>query len=135
MEFSLQHQLRVFKELLSWVLRNHENPELFAMTVWGIWHRRNQVRLCIPCCNTDQVAPQAKENLAEFNAALPPKLPRLLRQKVAWKPPPDPSLFKINFDGAVFTEEKKSGIEVVIRDYQGQVIASSTTTIPGVPAT
>ena len=33
-------------------------------------------------------------------------------------------LFKINFDGAVFPHDKKSGIGVVIRDHQGLVIAS-----------
>ena len=32
-----------FKELLSWVLTNHRNRELFAMVTWGIWHQRNQV--------------------------------------------------------------------------------------------
>ena len=40
-----------------------------------------------------------------------------------WKPPPL-ELFKINFDGAVFPHDKKSGIGVVIRDHQGSVIAS-----------
>ena len=109
----------LFKELLSWVLWNHDNPKLFAMTVWGIWHQRNQVRLRIPCWNTDQVAPQAKEKLAEYKAAIPPILPRMPRQKEVWKPPPDPILFKINFDGAVFTEERKSGIGVVTHDHQG----------------
>ena len=28
-----------FKELLSWVLTNHRNRELFAMVTWGIWHQ------------------------------------------------------------------------------------------------
>ena len=77
----------------------------------------------IPCYNSDQVAPQAKEKLAKFNFALPQKPPRLPSQKVAWKPPSDPSMFKINFNGVVFTEEKNSGIGVVIHDYQGSVIA------------
>ena len=34
------------------------------------------------------------------------------------------NLTKINFDGAVFPHDKKSGIVVVIRDHQGSVIAS-----------
>ena len=93
-------------------------------------HQRNQVRLHIPCCNYDQVASQAKAKLAEFDAALPPKPPVLPRQKVLWKPRPEPSIFKINFDRAVFTNEKKSGIGVGIRDYQGQVIASLAQQLP-----
>ena len=43
--------------------------------------------------------------------------------RCSWKPPPS-STFKINFDGAIFQMEKKSSIEVVIRDSRGLVIAS-----------
>lgn len=39
------------------------------------------------------------------------------------KPPPSGAV-KINFDGAIFPKEKKSGIGVVIRDNRGPVIAS-----------
>ena len=41
-------------------------------------------------------------------------------------PYPDVSCFKINFDGAIFRQENKSGIGVVIRDHTGAVIASLT---------
>ncbi|XP_030936275.1 uncharacterized protein LOC115961430 [Quercus lobata] len=40
-----------------------------------------------------------------------------------WRPPPS-KLFKINFDGVVFSHDKKTGIGVVIRDYKGLVIVS-----------
>ena len=36
---------------------------------------------------------------------------------------------KINFDGAIFAEEKSSGMGVIIRDRQGLVIASMATRI------
>jgi len=35
-----------------------------------------------------------------------------------------PKLLKINFDGVVFPKENKSGINIVIRDNRGLVIAS-----------
>ena len=98
-----------FKELLSWILNNHGKPELFAMTTWGIWYQRNQVRLHKPCCTSDQIATQAKERLQEFTVALPPKPPRTTRTRDIWKPP-DASYFKINFDGAVFKNENRSGV-------------------------
>ena len=41
----------------------------------------------------------------------------------SWQPPPT-TKFKVNFDGAVFKEEKRAGLGVVIRNHQGQVIAS-----------
>ena len=34
-----------FKELLSWLLQQHDKVEVFAMTTWLIWTQRNQVRL------------------------------------------------------------------------------------------
>ena len=43
--------------------------------------------------------------------------------KNCWKSPPS-KLYKINFDGAVFPHDKKSGVGVVIRDHRGRVIAS-----------
>ncbi|KAK9991451.1 hypothetical protein SO802_026436 [Lithocarpus litseifolius] len=99
------------------------------MTVWGIWHQRNQVRLLIPYCTSDQLTPQAKEKLDDFLATLPPKLPVMLRPRLAWKLP-KPSMFKINFDGAVSKNENKSSIGVVIRDHQGLVIASLAQQLP-----
>ena len=45
------------------------------------------------------------------------------RQRTKWKPP-DARIFKINFDGAIFRQENKSGIQVVIRDHIGTIIAS-----------
>ena len=102
-----------FKELLSWVLTNHRNRELFAMVTWGIWHQRNQVRNHKACCTSDQLMLQAKEKLAKYLAVLPPTLPALLKPKERWKPL-DASLVKINFDGTIFRDENRSGIGVVV---------------------
>ena len=43
--------------------------------------------------------------------------------RVTWIPPPENSL-KINFDGALFKDINKAGLGVIIRDNQGQVLAS-----------
>ncbi|KAK7854288.1 hypothetical protein CFP56_032879 [Quercus suber] len=40
-------------------------------------------------------------------------------------PPPRP-LFKFNFDGTVFNEDRKGGVGIVFRSYLGQVMASMT---------
>ena len=40
-----------------------------------------------------------------------------------WKAPPS-EFSKVNFDGAIFKEEDKAGIGVVIQDCQGLVLAS-----------
>ena len=42
-----------FKGLLSWMIEQQNNAELFAMTAWMIWRQRNQVRLNQATCNVD----------------------------------------------------------------------------------
>ena len=42
-----------------------------------------------------------------------------------WKPP-SADLVKININGVVFPDENKSGIGVVIRNHEGQVLASQS---------
>ena len=117
-----------FKELLSWILKNHGNPEFFVMETWALWHQQNQVRLNKPCCPSNLIEAQAKEKFEEFTATIPAKLATMPRQRTKWKPP-DARSFKINFNGAIFRQENKSGIRVVIRDHTGVVIACLAQTI------
>ena len=72
---------------------------------------------------------QAKEKLAEYFAVLPLTLPAPLKPKERWKPP-DASLVKINFDGAIFRFENRSGIGVVVRTHTGAILASLAQSIP-----
>ena len=100
--------------------------ELFAVTVWSIWNQWNRVRLIQPADAIHQIAYLSKNWLAEFQARQAslnsgPILTQPTRR--TWKPPPS-GTFKINFDGAIFPIEKKSGLGVVIRDSRGLVIAS-----------
>lgn len=46
-----------------------------------------------------------------------------VRQRVKWKPPTG-NRFKVSFDSVVFREVNEAGIDVVIRDGEGQVLAS-----------
>ena len=98
------------------------------MVTWSLWNQRNQVRLNKPCCPSDLIEAQAKEKLEEFMATIPDKPATLPRQRTYWKPP-DARSFKINFDGAIFKQENKSGIGVVIRDHTGAVMASLAQTV------
>ena len=61
-----------FKELLLWLIKHHQNLELFPTTAWLIWSYRNRVRLNQPSCSPHQIAPLAKELLEEFNAVQSP---------------------------------------------------------------
>ena len=56
-------------------------------------------------------------------------LPAPVKPKEKWKPP-DVSLVKINFDGAIFRSENRSGIGVVVRTHTGAILASLAQSIP-----
>ena len=93
------------------------------MITWGIWNQRNQVRNHQPCCTSDQLVPQATGRLDEFLVVLPPVPAAEPKPQAVWKPP-DGRMVKINFDGAIFKTENRSGIGVVVRDHTGAVLAS-----------
>ncbi|XP_030924605.1 uncharacterized protein LOC115951568 [Quercus lobata] len=112
-----------FKELCRWIMEHGNSPELFAVQVWHIWHQRNQLRLQQPCCLTKDLKHDAQARWDEIRAINP--LPNQVRPgpKPKWIAPP-PNTYKINYDGAVLDEENKAGVGVVIRDCNGEVIAS-----------
>ncbi|XP_023885142.1 uncharacterized protein LOC111997298 [Quercus suber] len=62
------------------------------------------------------------------------QLPRAGGQQVRWQPPPETN-HKANFDGAVFRENNRAGLGVVIQNHQGQVLASLSENILLPPST
>ena len=39
--YRMSTQFLDFRELLSWIMKEHHKPELFALMVWAIWTQRN----------------------------------------------------------------------------------------------
>lgn len=44
------------------------------------------------------------------------------KENVKWQPPKE-GMYKMNYDGAVFTDLGEAGIRVIVRDARGEVIA------------
>ena len=55
-----------FKELLSWIIKNHQQPELFAVNGWSIWNQQNQVRMHQPSYSPLLLATSMRDRLVEF---------------------------------------------------------------------
>ena len=61
--------------------------------------------------------------LMEYRAANPPVQTVVVRPRTRWKTPPN-EFYKTNVDGAMFNEDDRAGIGVIIQDCQGLVLAS-----------
>ena len=121
-----------FEELLSWLITNQQDLELFSTSTWLIWTQSNQVCLNKPSISSHLLAATAKELVAEFAQTIPlPPYPRLAANstQTRWRPPTQ-GMVKINCDGATFRDQKKYGIDVVIREDNGMVLASMSKQLP-----
>ena len=109
------------------------NLQLFAVITWSIWYRRNCLWRNQPTDSIDQLLHRAQRILTEFlEAQEAPNLPTRNAEhpiEVKWKPP-EPGRYKINYDGAMFTETNEAGIGVIIRNHKGEAMASMCHRIP-----
>ena len=126
------HTFVDFKELLSWLITNQQDLELFSTSAWLIWTQRNQIHLNKPSINSHLLAAMTKELVIEFAQTVPlPPYPRLATNSTqTWWRPPTQGMVKINYDGATFKDQKKSGVGVVIRDDNSMVLASMSKQLP-----
>ena len=118
-----------FKQLVSWIVKERKQLELFTFMVWPIWHQRNEVQVRAPVTVLHQVAEVSWISLTEYHSKLldteSQVEPRNHRLQIKWLPPPV-NLVKINFNGTVFSKENKSEIGVVVRNENELVLGSCT---------
>ena len=96
---------------------------LLAFTSWSVWNRRNQLHFKENACPLNQILPLAKERKREFQCLQPTTLRMQHRNHTRWKPP-DRDIYKVNYDGAIFEQQGKAGLGVVIQNSNGEVMAS-----------
>uniref|UniRef100_A0A2N9FFZ2 Reverse transcriptase domain-containing protein n=1 Tax=Fagus sylvatica TaxID=28930 RepID=A0A2N9FFZ2_FAGSY len=86
-----------------------------------------------PVDNLSQLIPRALDTLLEFQTAQnsdPQPSPKPNHTKsTTWKPPEE-GRYKVNYDGAVFSERNEAGVGVIIRNYRGEVMGSLSHRIP-----
>ena len=102
---------------------------LLAFTSWALWNGRNQIRTNQNACPLNQIMNTSKERKQEFQI-LNPGAPRQHHRKhMKWKPLAT-DLLKVNYDGAIFQDQGRAGIGMVIRNSEGAVMASLSQQIP-----
>ena len=111
------------KEIPSHAFLEKKDVALLAFTGWAVWNRRNQLHFKESACPIDQILLLAKERKREFQSFHSATLKMQHRKHTRWKPP-NRDFYKVNYDGADFAEQGRAGIGVIIRNSDGDVMAS-----------
>ena len=99
--------------------------------MWLIWSRRNSARVGDSVVEYHHIRTKAEVFLLDFQSAqvLDRRVSTACSRAVRWMPPISP-LYKINFDGALFSNLGAAGLGVVIRDSCGHVVGALAERIP-----
>ena len=126
-EFRNSVSVADFKDLVSWIIAEGKQLDLFAVTAWSVWNQRNKARVQASIIDLHQIVAATRISLDEFHMTrqgLKFQWQRVIRlAQNQWFPPPT-DVVKINFDGATCPKKKKAGVGVVIHDVNGLVLAS-----------
>lgn len=114
-------------ELMEYLLSrlSLQEMELFLVQAWLIWNQRNKLLDGGKIQDPNLLCKRAVEYLEEYRTSQE----NLRVDGVVhsggdvWKPPPN-SVFKLNFDAAVFVEAKRTGFGAIIRNDKGKVMAA-----------
>ena len=108
------------------MIEEAKSLKLLAYKAWNVWNQRNKVRLNLQASPLHQVAEQTAALLAQYRANIEASGMQVRsngNEGNKWRAP-QAGFVKVNFDGAVFSDSNKSGVGVVIRDNNGDVLAS-----------
>ena len=110
----------------------NEELELFWAQSWLIWNQRNTLMHGGVIQDPGRLNQRARDYLEEFRMAqVQLGILGTCGSVEAWRPPVG-SLYKVNFDAAVFTNSNSSGFGVVVRNNLGEILAAMSTKGPAV---
>ena len=122
----LNEKFASFHDLLQGILvqKNPKLAELFAFIGWSIWHERNARRVGSPSLPLEKIYRDAVERMKEFHSVQEEPRNQIMVPHLTHWLPPSPLVYKVNFDGATFSDIATAGLGVVVRDSEGLVIAA-----------
>ena len=98
--------------------------ELFLVQFWLIWNQHNSVLHGSNLQEPTRLNARAKNYIDEYKGAQTQlEVPVSNGQPQAWQPP-EGSVYKLNFDAAVFTDMATSGTGAMIWNDRGEVMAA-----------
>ncbi|XP_050290037.1 uncharacterized protein LOC126728216 [Quercus robur] len=121
-----------YRELLARFMPSQDDykAEIFAIAGWYVWNRRNAIHFNRAVWPVDSIRMEAGSFLQEFLQAREVELSPPRPQVIQWWRPPNPYIYKINFDVAVFQTSNLAGVGVIVRDNRGDSIRALTMPVP-----
>ena len=114
-------------ELMEYLLSrlSLQKMELFLIQAWLIWNQRNKLLHGGKIQDPNMLCRRAVEYLEEYQNSQGNLRVDGVVHLVGdvWKPPPN-SIFKLDFDAAVFVKAKRTGFGAIIRNDKGKVMAA-----------
>ena len=97
--------------------------ELFLVQAWLIWNQRNKVVHGGQMTDPRWLNKRAMDYLEEYKKSqIQLALLGTASARNSWQPPP-PSIYKLNFDAATFSDLNCSGFGAIIHNKEGEVMA------------
>ncbi|KAK5819095.1 hypothetical protein PVK06_024054 [Gossypium arboreum] len=117
----------------TWVLLNSRVDvcRIFVCAIWAIWTSRNQW--------IHEGQKKSRAETTKFIKHYIHELIKLDRKSLALSPdsdrwrPPQQGFFKINFDATFDIKENRSRLEIIVRNFKGDILASNTTVHENIP--
>ncbi|XP_027151906.1 uncharacterized protein LOC113751962 [Coffea eugenioides] len=139
---SQKGQLQLADHITSWLpnqlLRlSSKEMELVGVILWNLWNNRNGAIFDGPyrdLLNLISLSIAFLNQFHEANSKDKCNTPISLQSRLSighWIRP-NAGFVMANFDGAVFMDDKSSGVGVIIRDDKGSFIAGLSKKIPGI---
>ena len=104
--------------------------EIFAISIWLIWNRRNASHFGRPSQSLESVNIRAGALLQEFIAIHEGDLSLPESAVVHQWRPPEQGIYKVNFDATIFKASNSAGVGVIILDWGGQAIGALSMSMP-----
>ena len=93
------------------------------MVAWFIWSHRNRLTLNEKGLPSEKIFEATKIYISNYQATYSTSRMKQPKENAKWQPPME-GIYKMNYDGAIFTESGEAGIGVIVRDARGEVIAT-----------
>ena len=100
-----------------------EELELFWVQCWTIWNQRNVVMHGGKLQHPFVLTKRASDFLIEYKDKQALLATSVSTESVQQWRPPTGSVFKLNFDAAMFSNKNSSGVGAIVRNCRGEVMA------------